>query len=395
MPVKSTKQEKLLFTVNFGGWYQRTTLHLSEIYDLFSRGYSRLPLSPVKLTRLHQDLNFKSVKRENGYLEFVHAFTNDDIEIKYYEDGLYILSIVSDDIISAHQKLEAYYNEFLAPAVSYIFSLGAPTPKVLADIKIVNPVVIFVQDTKFTPLEINQEKYGTIYSQLDSENYSVVKTPKYIFISSKTNFQKNHELVEMQIFFREFKDQLERYLNIHRSIWEEIQDIKERPIVRGKSISKLREKLDAHQKTINLISSRIDQMSTYVETRASIAASLKIEGELNSLFQYKFQTLTNTHVYIQQIWVMTKEYLDTAIQVISDVQSQSSDKNIESLRLITTVGVLSGILDYIAVDDFPSFTTVGFIYFLGLIVATWIINKLIGFIYSNIKYHLEFSSNKT
>ena len=35
-------------------------------------------------------------------------------------------------------------------------------------------------------------------------------------------------IMEMEIFFREFKDQLQKYLNIHRKVWEEISDIKER-----------------------------------------------------------------------------------------------------------------------------------------------------------------------
>ncbi len=37
------------FTVTFGGWYQRTTLHLSEIYDLFALGHSGLKLEQTKL----------------------------------------------------------------------------------------------------------------------------------------------------------------------------------------------------------------------------------------------------------------------------------------------------------------------------------------------------------
>lgn len=384
-----------MFTITFGGWYQRTTLHLSEVYDLLDRGHSNLPLSPQKLLEYHQKLNLKSVCRENGYLEFVHAFTNDGIEIKYYEDGLYIFSIKSENIESAHKKLESYYNDFFGPAISYIFSLGAPTPKILADIKITNPTVVFIQDTKFNQSQIDTKQFGEIYSQITSPKYSVFKTPHYIFIASPNSFQKTHELVEMQIFFREFKDQLERYLNIHRTIWEKIQSIKERPLISGKLVGQLRNDLDAHQKTINLISSRIDQMSTYVDTRANIAAQLKIEDELSSIFQYKFETLSNTHVYIQDIWVMTKEYLDTALQVISDVQDQNSDKTLESLRLITTMGVFAGILDYFAKDSFPSFTPIGVGYFIILVVGTLIINKLITYIYQNIKYRLEFSGNKT
>ena len=392
MAKKSTKQK---FTISFGGWYQRTTLHLTEVYDLFARGFSKLPLPDSKLTDLQQCLSFKSVKREMGYLEFVHAFTADGIEVKYYEDGLYVFSIESSDIVSAHQRLKDFYQNCFAPAIAYIFSLGAPTPKVLAEIKTDNPVAVFANSQSFSPDYIDKKGLGPVYSQIISPNHSVFKTPKYIFIAAKGDFQKSHELIETQIFFREFKDQLERYLNIHRTIWEEIQEIKERPVVKGKSISKLKEKLDIHQKTINLINSRLNQMKTYVKTRASIASSLKITDDLNSIFQYKFETLSNTHVYIKDLWTMTKKYLNNAIRVISDVQDQSTDKTIESLRLITTIGVLSGIFGYFSMEKFPTPTYVGIVYFVALVAGTWLINRIVSFVYKNIKYRLEFTKNKT
>lgn len=37
------------YKVTYGGWFQRTTLHLSEIYDLFAHGYSNLHLDKEKL----------------------------------------------------------------------------------------------------------------------------------------------------------------------------------------------------------------------------------------------------------------------------------------------------------------------------------------------------------
>ena len=82
---------------------------------------------------------------EAGYFEFVKVITTDSIECRYYEDGLYILEIKSGESIDeSKRKLEKYYSEVLNPAISYIFSLGAPTPKVLANIKTVHPVVVTV-----------------------------------------------------------------------------------------------------------------------------------------------------------------------------------------------------------------------------------------------------------
>jgi hypothetical protein len=384
-----TRVKSSTFTVTFGGWYQRTTLHLSEIYDLFLLGHSNLPLSQEKLSQLKTNLALIEVSREVGYLEYIQATTQEGIVIRYYEDGLYILEIESADIPSARRQLQHYFDNCLNPAISYIFSLGAPTPKILADIKPTHPTVVLDHSHLLTP-KVSSSLFGEVYSHLESQKIKVAKTPQYILISSP-DLPHARDLVEMQIFFREFKDQLERYLNIHREVWEEISQIKERRYLRGGEVEAVRATLDSHQKTINLISSRIAQMGSYVNTRSSIARQLQLEEHLLTIFRYKFETLQNTHSYIREIWSMTSNYLATAIQVINEVQSQSTASGIQSLRLITTVGVLSGIIGYLSKDSFPTVTLIGIWYYFVLLLLTWIINSVIGLIYRNLRYELKFS----
>ena len=115
------------FVVTFGGWYQRTTLHLTEIYDFFAHGISRLELSKDKLKNFREELEVEKVIREVGYLEYVKVLTKNDIEIRYYEDGLYVLGLVTDNIDKASSKLTKYFEGKFEPAIGYIFSLGAPT----------------------------------------------------------------------------------------------------------------------------------------------------------------------------------------------------------------------------------------------------------------------------
>lgn len=67
--------------IYFGGWYQRTTLHLSEIYNFLAEGRSDLDLSKQKLLSLRQEMHLKSVSRESGYLEYVKAVTEEGVEI--------------------------------------------------------------------------------------------------------------------------------------------------------------------------------------------------------------------------------------------------------------------------------------------------------------------------
>ncbi|MFA6184606.1 MAG: hypothetical protein WCT51_03370 [Candidatus Shapirobacteria bacterium] len=380
-----------MYTITFGGWYQRTTLHLTEIFNFLALGETNLGLDKNKILKLREGLEIISVSREIDYLEYVKANTKNGIEIRYYEDGLYILEINSKDAVEAKTLLEEYFEEKLNPAIAYIFSLGAPTPKILANIKLDHPVVI---STKSKKIEVDENVFGKIYSKIEADDMSVYKTPKYIFIRG---IDEKHvrALMEMQIFFREFKDQLERYLNIHRELWEEISEYKEKRVLLGKNIEKVRMKLDGYQKTINLIGSRINQMNVYVNTRSSIAKKMSLEEKLSNIFQYKFETLIDTHAYIKEVWNMTKDYLNTAIQVVLEVKSQANANTIQSLTLITTIGVVSGIIGYLSKDQFPKITLIGMCYYLILIGLTWLINRIVFTVANNKKYKLEFSSIKT
>ena len=164
------------FKVFFGGWYQRTTLHLTEIANFMAYGKSDLPLSKEKLRKFHTELDLKSVSREAGYLEYVQAETRSGIEIHYYEDGLYILRMSSSNIEHAKAKLEEYYEDKFAPAIAYIFSLGAPTPKELANIKTVHPIAVGIVDREPESYVVDEAKYGTVYSSINSEELMVKKT---------------------------------------------------------------------------------------------------------------------------------------------------------------------------------------------------------------------------
>ncbi|MDP2860564.1 MAG: hypothetical protein Q8N98_02510, partial [bacterium] len=275
------------FKITYGGWYQRTTLHLSEIYDLFALGSSRLWLDKEKLTKIKESLNLEEISRETGYLEFVKARTRDEISIRYYEDGLYILETETDEIPAGQKRLENYFNTILGPAISYIFSLGAPTPKELANIAIEHPTVVSVVMDEPATFAVDEKNFGKVYGKILSEEVAVYKTPSYIFVIASSAFSTSLDgLVENLIFFREFKDQLERYLNIHRKVWEEISEIKEKRTISGKEVENVRGKLDEYQKTIALISNRINQMGSYIRTRRQIAEELETEKYLVSLFQF-------------------------------------------------------------------------------------------------------------
>ena len=373
-----------------GGWSQRTTLHLSEIWDFLNEQKSDLDLPQDKLNQAVKDMDLKSVSRENGPLEYILAETTTGVGFRIYEDGLIILEKSSVGAKNDFEQIKKYYDERLSPAVSLIFSKGAPVPKELASIKTILPYIVVADNgTEEGIKKFFKEHEEEVYSTVSTKNVGVYKSHTFILINNLKKEELIRGIVESQIFFREFKTQLHRYLNIHRIIWEKIAKIKEQGSIRGTQIAPLRNELSDYQKTINLIDARIKQMGSYIRTRQKVTDIKQIDEYLNPLFQLKFETLQDTHEYINHLWGMTKSYLDSGINMFNELQAQSTKTSLSSLQLITTIGVVAGIIGYLGKDSLPKFTGVGIIYFGVLLLITYVINSSVSRIYKNKKYSVK------
>ncbi len=376
--------------IYIGGWFQRTTLHLTEIWDFLNRGKSNLDFPKEQLDEAMGSLSLDSVSRESGPLEYILVKTNKEISYRIYEDGLIILEKDFSSLKNDFESIKDYYDNKLSKALSLIFSKGAPVPKELANIKTILPYIITVTDaTKEETDKIFKDFSEDVYSTLTTKNIEVYRAPGIILINNLKDEKLVREIIEAQIFFKEFKSQLHRYLAIHRILWEKIRMIKERGEIKGNEVDSLRNELSVYQKTINLIGARIDQMPAYVKTRQKITDVEKIDDYLQPLFQFKFETLLDTHEYIKHLWGMTKNYLTSAIEIFSELQAKSTKNTISSLQLITTIGVVAGILGYLGKDTLPKFTSIGLIYFSLLMVMTWIINSIVSKFFKNKKYNIE------
>lgn len=379
--------------ITFGGWYQRTTMHLTEVFQFLTDGTSRLNLDENKLLEYRKKLDIKKVERKSDYLEYIEVETKEKITFRYYEDGLYVFETEESDLENDIKRLKRYFEERYKPAIDYLFSLGAPTPKILANIKEDHPIVIGEIVSNLKIKNFSKEKYGKIYSDTYSKYIRVIKTNKYIIVLSSRKTQKEiSDLIEMQIFFREFKSQLHKYLNIHRELWEEISRIKEQKEISGDKVSDQKTKLESYEKTINLISNRINQMGTYAKTRSSISKQLGIEQNLISHFQYKYEDLFNSLEYIKEVWKMTSDYVNSAIQIMRDIEGKTTNKNLKSIQLLASIGVITGILRYMKQDSIlPPINLYGLIYIAGLGIIALILDWYLSSRAKKKKYKLNFA----
>lgn len=379
--------------VYIGGWFQRTTLQLSEIYDFLREGKSELNLDKKKLVKLHDALNLSTIDYGVDGLEYIKVSTRDGINIKIFEDGLIVLNdsdITEFSLFNDIDSLANYYETKLSPAISYIFSLGAPVPKELANIETVFPYFIVLNNATKNDISLLLSKTEKEkYFEFSNNDYDVVRGNKYYFINNKTKkIEQVERYIEEQIFIREFKGQLHRYLNLHRIIWEKIDSVKENVKVKGKDIVAFTNKLDGYKKTVTLIDSRINQMNTYISTREKIAKNDNSLTESLDLIGYRYETLKNTVSYMQQIWSMTKNYLNQAEKLFLSLESQITEKSIGSLTIVTAMGVGASLIDLFT-ESAPSFSAFGIIYFFVLAFVGWFVNKIMKTIQENRKYEIS------
>lgn len=379
--------------IYIGGWFQRTMLQLSEIYDFLRNGDSQLKLNKKKLQELRKNLNIGSVEYGVAGEEFVAFTTSERIRVKIFEDGLMVVGSeeVSEETLFADvEKLKDYYELKLSPAINYIFSLGAPVPKELAHIENIFPYFVVCENaTRENIAELLTKTERQKYFEFDNKNYSVLRGDKYYFINNKKTSKANIErYIEEQIFIREFKGQLHRYLNLHRIIWEKIDQVKDRSKVKGSDVIKFSTKLESYAKTVNLIDGRIQQMSTYISTRERIAKQDQGLEEFLAISGFRYETLRDTLEYIKDLWIMTKNYVAAAQKLFDGIKQDVTSSSIDSLTIVTSMSAGAAILNLFTESE-PEFTSFGFIYFFILALVGWVATKLLAKVAEKRKYEIS------
>lgn len=379
--------------VYIGGWFQRTMLQLSEIYDFLRECKSKLNLDEEKLKEYRKALEIGKIDYGVQGVEYVSFTTALSVDVRIFEDGLIVLNnknVSEDTLFTDIDKVQDYYENKLSPAFSYLFSLGAPVPKELANIETVYPYFIVCDNANKEELnDLLSRTEKQKYFEFSNDKYDVIRGDKYYFINNKKQTLANIErYIEEQIFIRENKGQLHRYLNLHRIIWEKIDAVKTHAHVKGSDIVKFNTKLEGYAKTINLIEGRINQMSTYLPTREKIAKSDPELAEFLAISGYRYETLKDTLDYIKHLWTMTKNYVASAQKLFSDLQSDVTNKSIGSLTIVTSMGVGASLLDLFT-GSAPSFSLFGFAYFFVLAFIGWGVNKIMNTIARSRKYEVN------
>lgn len=327
-------------------------LQLSEIYDFLRDGTSQAGLEKDKLLNLRNNLRIDSIEYGVANEEFVAFTTEEHIRVKLFEDGLMTIGSnqVSEPTMFADiERLRGYYEERLSPAINYLFSMGAPVFKELASVENIYPYFIVCDNASQDNIsELLAKTERQKYFEFDGKNYSVLRGDKYYFINNKKATLSNIErYIEEQVFIREFKGQLHRYLNLHRAIWSKIDAIKKRTNANEQETLSTITKLDRYEKTALLIEGRLEQMAPYVSIRE---AGMKNDQELTEFLAisgYRYSALEAALEYMKSLWDTTRRYAESAQRLMLRVEQERTVSACRSILFAVVSLVIVSILGLI------------------------------------------------
>lgn len=354
--------------IYIGGWFQKTTLHFSEFLDFLRTGTTPLPLNPKKISELHSKLRVASIKYHVEGMEYLEGTTTDDIHFKVFEDGLVVFDRKHEhenraNIAEHFKVLTDYFEQCMSPALAYLFSMGAPTPREVAEIETIYPFFVVLDNSTLPEMkQLLADFHETEHFEVSNQHFDILRGNKLYIINSKTEkLSQVRHFIEEQIFLREFKGRLHHYLNLHRHIWQLIDQTKGRGKIRGKQIADFHSKIESYGKTVNLSDTRIRQMGTYLRTREQLAHKDNATKDFKDLIEFRYESMYDTQQYVIAVWDMTAKYVNDAKEQFSSIQSDMTEKSIEGLTIVTSMGVGGTLIGLITAEQ-PEFTVFGIIW---------------------------------
>lgn len=332
--------------IYLGTWFQRTSLHLKELFYFLKFHKSSVGLDQERLDHLWESLQVKDVVFI-GDSEFDQVQADcRDVSVCISEDGILLFTTDEKDLKKAKKILESFYTEYFAPVLTFLFSQGAPLPVQLDQAKEIYPLLVIGQSVK--PREmltlfdlVNDELITT----LEGKNVvaSVGDVLSIFDMQRPRSFTEVHteQLLHYIVFFREFEKQLNQYLQLHRQMWDEITAIREAEEMPYKDFPKIRAEILQKLKTLSFVKARLAQMRDIIEERSRVIEPGMVE-ELHSLGLLKFDHLMANQKYVSHLWQMTIEYVKSSLSLLESLYQENTQRELNAIKFITFGALITG-----------------------------------------------------
>lgn len=333
--------------IYLGVWFQRTTLHLRELYEFLRDGSQSADLPKTTGRKLRTRLKIAKTEFHSEESHYSVSFsTTNGISGSISDEGVILLSTSVVPVKKAIRLLSAFYQSSLSPALAHLFSRGAPIPKTLGVMESIYPLVIITTGGS-TTAEVSK-----LLKVLDDELIASTHSPHLdLHLASRVQiFAVKHprlsmadieEVLRTIIFFRDAEEQLRRYLTSHRSIWDWVTDIRTSREIQYRKFPMIRSILLEQERDLSFIRARIEQMKDSLQSReADLSSAMKTM--LTRLGLNRFAHLASDLDYVEQLITMTNEYVGGTLKLLGTLYDENTQRELAALKLITLFGALAG-----------------------------------------------------
>jgi hypothetical protein len=331
-------------SISLGSWFPKTSIHFYELF-LFLKNQSAVAgLNPQKIKTLHKTLSPQDLKIITIDKIKCIKGASKNYEFRYFEDGLLVVNGSADDFNKGKEEIVKFYRQQLAPALSYLFSLGAKGLEVIRIPGSEKKLYLYADDINYEDLKKhfgNNEYSESVIGKLH------IYTGNFLTIIEKGS--QADEVIEKFINFSVFYDEVKKHANdllqTHRFIWDDAEKLIEHNNTKSFQLITISQQLSIHIKNVGNIQSRIEQIQLNIVFRKNIWQYYKQTKSMQDLeeLDYLFQ-------YLKNIFVMTKNYLQTNTDVLTSKYNEAQQKLLNRLQFLFLVGV---VVAFITLGSFP------------------------------------------
>ncbi len=332
--------------IYLGTWFQRTSLHLKELYKFLKYKTTKLDLERERLEHLWENLQIEKVEFfGNGEFDEIQVLCR-NVLVRVSEDGIILLTTSETNSEKAKRILESFYTEYFAPTLTFLFSKGAPLPKILDQAQEVHPLLIVTKNiTEKQVLSLYDAHNDAIITRLVGDHTQVYRGDviNVFNFGNSRKFTNEHleTLLHYVVFFREFENQLDRYLQIHRTMWDDITAIRETEEMAYKNFPHVRAEILQNLKILSFVKARLAQMKDIIQERRH-TIDPHIKNELKSLGLFKFDHLEANQKYVTHLWQMTIEYVKGSLSLLESLYQENTQKELNAIKFITFGALITG-----------------------------------------------------
>lgn len=332
--------------VYVGSWYPRTMFHLNELYEFLSEGTSHLSLDPNKVKDLKASLDPKEVVLEQTSGEKIVHAKFDKYDFEGRESGLYLFScccIESDKVTEEMENLSNLAFKKVFSSFNYLYSLGAPIPKVFSAMKSVMPYVFTVSNIAKGEVELFLEEHNQkIIKKFKNKDIEIYYGKTIIIINGDPKLAE--EIINEAIYYiHDAESQFQRILDLHRFIWDEVTQIKLSNKIKYKDLAATRDLIMEIDSEVIFFKSRIDQIEKILKVQLSKIDDKNIDSVWGNI-RMGFNSVIDSGDYIKSLWEMTNNYLNSATELVSLVYAESSKKQINALQFIFVISAVASVM---------------------------------------------------